>query len=307
MKKDTRALIRQLLEKQKEIEPFVPSVKPDYRKDTSVKAFIFDIYGTLMISSWAEGNDWNAVPGNLKTALEYNGITIVINKGPATEQVLSEILRVLRENITSYYSQQKSEDTPFPEMNLVKIWEKTIEYARNKEWVEYQNPIDFSDLTITFELLNNHAYPMPSMQEVIRHLSGSGFPLGIVSNAQFYTPRILNYFLSGNYEETEDVKFFDPDLTVFSYQVLRGKPDVALFEQLIPVLRNKYKLTPEQVVYVGNDMKKDVHTANEAGFRTVLFAGDKNSVRWRKDDPEIDDLKPDFIITELNQLLHIVG
>ena len=57
---------------------------------------------------------------------------------------------------------------------------------------------------------------------------------------------------------------------------------------------------------LGNDMKKDVYTARQAGFRTILFAGDKNSIRWRRDDPEIEGVKPDFIITELKQLLYIV-
>ena len=122
----------------------------------------------------------------------------------------------------------------------------------------------------------------------------------------FIPPRVMNYFLSGNYKETDKVDCFDPDLIVFSYQLMRGKPDITLFEKLVPVLKNKYSLTPEQVAYVGNDMKKDVYTARKAGFRTILFAGDKNSVRWRKNDPLIDELKPDFIITELKQLLHIV-
>ena len=47
MKNDTRTLIGQLLKQQKKIAPLVPSIDPDYRKDTSIKALIFDIYGTL--------------------------------------------------------------------------------------------------------------------------------------------------------------------------------------------------------------------------------------------------------------------
>ena len=217
-----------------------------------------------------------------------------------------KILNLLREKITAYYAQQKSEDVPFPEMNIVKIWEQTLIHAREKGWIKYPDDVDFHNLTLTFELLNNRAWPMPDMMEVIHQLSDKKFPLGIISNAQFYTPRVMNYFLSGSYKESETVDCFDPDLTVFSYKLLRGKPDVALFEKLIPALKTKYNLKPEQVAYVGNDMKKDVHTARQAGFKTILFAGDKNSVRWRKDDPGIDGVKPDFIITELKQLIYIV-
>lgn len=306
MKKDTRALIGQLLEQQEKIIPRVPPVDPDYRKDTSIKALVFDIYGTLLLSSWAEGTDWKVIPKNLKTAFDYNSIKLISQNKKSTEKMLMEILSVLREKITSYYTKQKSVDVPFPEMNLVKIWEQTFIYAREKRWLEYPNDIRFHDFTLTFELLNNRAYPMPGMKEVIQRLSVKNLPLGIISNAQFYTPRVMNYFLSGNYKETDKVDCFDPDLIVFSYQLMRGKPDITLFEKLVPVLKNKYSLTPEQVAYVGNDMKKDVYTARKAGFRTILFAGDKNSVRWRKNDPLIDELKPDFIITELKQLLHIV-
>ena len=35
---------------------------------------------------------------------------------------------------------------------------------------------------------------MPGMKEVIHKLAGKGLPLGIISNAQFYTPVILNFF-----------------------------------------------------------------------------------------------------------------
>ncbi len=306
MKNDTRTLIGQLLEQQKKITPLVPSIDPDYRKDTSIKALIFDIYGTLLISSWAEGTDWKAIPGNLKTALDYNSIRLTSQDNKPTGQLLMKILNLLREKITAYYAQQKSEDVPFPEMNIVKIWEQTLIHAREKGWIKYPDDVDFHNLTLTFELLNNRAWPMPDMMEVIHQLSDKKFPLGIISNAQFYTPRVMNYFLSGSYKESETVDCFDPDLTVFSYKLLRGKPDVALFEKLIPVLKTKYNLKPEQVAYVGNDMKKDVYTARQAGFKTILFAGDKNSVRWRKDDPGIDGVKPDFIITELKQLIYIV-
>ena len=188
MKKDTRALIGQLLEQQEKIIPRVPPVDPDYRKDTSIKALVFDIYGTLLLSSWAEGTDWKVIPKNLKTAFDYNSIKLISQNKKSTEKMLMEILSVLREKITSYYTKQKSVDVPFPEMNLVKIWEQTFIYAREKRWLEYPNDIRFHDFTLTFELLNNRAYPMPGMKEVIQRLSVKNLPLGIISNAQFYTP-----------------------------------------------------------------------------------------------------------------------
>jgi putative hydrolase of the HAD superfamily len=41
-------------------------------------------------------------------------------------------------------------------------------------------------------------------------------------------------------------------------------------------------------------------------MKTVLFAGDKKSLRLRKDLPELNGIKPDYIITELMQLMTLL-
>ena len=46
--------------------------------------------------------------------------------------------------------------------------------------------------------------------------------------------------------------------------------------------------------------------AGKAGFKTALFAGDMRSLRLRRDDPEVENIKPDFIIDDLAQLLDIL-
>ena len=47
-------------------------------------------------------------------------------------------------------------------------------------------------------------------------------------------------------------------------------------------------------------MLNDIHVPARLGFRTALFAGDKNSLRLR---PDQDLLPPDAIIGDLSQLL----
>ncbi len=55
---------------------------------------------------------------------------------------------------------------------------------------------------------------------------------------------------------------------------------------------------PEQVLYVGNDMLKDIVPANSVGFKTGLFAGDQRSLRLGQMTTESADL----ILTELAQI-----
>jgi putative hydrolase of the HAD superfamily len=61
------------------------------------------------------------------------------------------------------------------------------------------------------------------------------------------------------------------------------------------------------VLFIGNDMLKDIYASSQVGFKTALFAGDKRSLRLRDDDERTAGLKPDYVITELSQILEIVA
>ena len=65
-------------------------------------------------------------------------------------------------------------------------------------------------------------------------------------------------------------------------------------------------IDPTRTLYVGNDMLNDVYAAHEAGFKTVLFAGDRRSLRLRKDRPEVADLSPDRVVTSLDQIQALI-
>jgi putative hydrolase of the HAD superfamily len=133
------------------------------------------------------------------------------------------------------------------------------------------------------------------------------YPLGIVSNAQFYTPVILNYFLHGIISESEHVRPFESDLTLFSYKLRRSKPDTYLFELLKDRYLKKYGIYADEILFIGNDMFRDVFPARTAGFKTALFAGDAKSLRLRQEKPELRKLTPDYIITDLHQILNILS
>jgi putative hydrolase of the HAD superfamily len=66
-------------------------------------------------------------------------------------------------------------------------------------------------------------------------------------------------------------------------------------------------VAPHEVLYVGNDVRNDVLPAATVGFRTVLFAGDNRSLRWRADDPLVLGVEPDAVITDLMQIPQICG
>jgi putative hydrolase of the HAD superfamily len=216
------------------------------------------------------------------------------------------MLSAFRAEVKGFHAKEKTVEKPFPEIDILKIWEDILTQERNKGMISFHDPLCIKCFTFVFEMLSNRIYPMPGMHEVLQQLQKEGYPLGIISNAQFYTPLIMNYFLNGTLSESETVPPFDPDLTLFSYMHRRSKPDPALFRVLEDQCAGKYGLRPDEIVYIGNDMYRDVFPAKRAGMKTVLFAGDKKSLRLRKDLPELNGIKPDYIITELMQLMTLL-
>jgi putative hydrolase of the HAD superfamily len=81
-----------------------------------------------------------------------------------------------------------------------------------------------------------------------------------------------------------------------------AKPSVAFFKMAAEKLKEK-EIQPSSALYIGNDMLNDIYPAQQTGFQTALFAGDKRSLRLRTEDPRCRDLKPDLVVTDLGQLM----
>jgi putative hydrolase of the HAD superfamily len=67
-------------------------------------------------------------------------------------------------------------------------------------------------------------------------------------------------------------------------------------------LQALHGIDPKQVLFIGNDMRNDIHPAQLSGSHTVLFAGDQRSLRRRDGDPQLRGLHPDRVLNQLDQL-----
>ncbi len=302
MQSDSKEYIRKLLGSLEPLSPVPTGIEPDIRPNGQIRAVLFDIYGTLLISSSGDIDQAEISEGNLKAALDAAGIHI--NDG--VDHALDHILKDFEYTIRVCHESARRNQVPYPEIDILSIWKIVLIHARRKKLIEFSEDADILLTTCVFEFLSNKVYPMPGMNETLHALQTKELPLGIISNAQFYTPVLMNFFFNEKISLKEKIRGFDRELTVFSYKLGRGKPDISLFRELVPTLKWKYGLIPEEVLFVGNDMLKDIWTANQVGFKTVLFAGDKRSLRLRKDDDRTKDLKPDYIIDHLEQILKIV-
>jgi|WetSurMetagenome_2_1015567.scaffolds.fasta_scaffold63225_2 putative hydrolase of the HAD superfamily len=305
MEKDFSNYIRTFLGNSVSMKPVPTLLKPFIRKDPAVKAFVFDVYGTLLISASGDIDESVFSTDNLNQAFGAAGIQIgeSIQDQPA---LLIKILEEFKQSIREFHSLERTEEIPYPEVDILQIWEGILTAHQKQNHLILNGQACIKCFIFIFEVLSNRIYPMPGMKEMLNQLSESRYPLGIISNAQFYTPVIMNFFLHDTITENEAVLPFDPDLTVFSYKYMRSKPDIFLFELLKDQCSRKYGLFADEILFIGNDMFRDIYPAFLTGFKTALFAGDTKSLRLRQEKPELKKIVPDFIITDLVQLLTIM-
>lgn len=175
---------------------------------------------------------------------------------------------------------------PFPEIDIREI-HAAIHPGLEAEEIEA--------LALAHERNANPVAPMPGAAETLRQLAAKGIPLGLISNAQFYTVPILEQTLG--YSLT--ALGIDPDLCCFSYLERRAKPDPYLFE----ILRDKLAkrgIPAAGVLYIGNDVRNDIDPARATGFHTALFAGDPHSLRLR--GRSLDECGASHVIRDLREI-----
>ncbi|WP_457571878.1 HAD family hydrolase [Desulfovulcanus sp.] len=291
--KQLRQLIRSLSRPLKPIPPN-KSICPSTSLSIRPRAVIFDVYGTILISAAGDiGHD--AAQDSEKAfwqALELSGL---IDAGFAAGSLDSEvrITEVLRDLIRQEHNRKKEAGIQYPEVDIVDIWQKLLAVLGLK--VVSKEAV--CSLALVYELRVNPVWPMPGLTKTLSTLQQRGVVLGIISNAQFYTPLILETLLETSLSELG----FGNDLCIWSYKEGVAKPAVALFEKLQQRLA-KYNISPQEVIYVGNDMLKDILPAMQIGWKTALFAGDRRSLRWREGDKRVVGLRPQVVINDLQQL-----
>lgn len=259
-----------------------------------IRAVVFDVYGTLFISgsgdiSLAKKEDRSPA---LAAALATAGFAVL-----KQEETWSGLFH---ETLQSFSEARQAEGIEFPEVRIEEVWAGFTDAARKKGWLAGGGDLDLA--IIDHECRVNPCWPMPGLLEVLHELSSGGFKLGIVSNAQFYTPLLFPALLG---HELLDFAF-DEDLCVWSYVEREGKPSTQLYRKLAGRL-DLQGLRPEETLYIGNDLRNDIWPAGQLGFRTALFAGDRRSLRWREDDPACQGVQPDFIFTDLRQIRESLG
>jgi putative hydrolase of the HAD superfamily len=298
--------IRLIREQSEILEPLPVALPPEWAalpkggegSLEGVRAVIFDVYGTLFVSR--AGDIAGADTAGMNAAGEGFSETAPM-KAYFTEEVRRR------------HEEARSGGEAWPEVDAGDIWaayrgpipgawEEARRLRRILERTGGSPPrpgrVLGRCLALRYELAVNPVYPMPGAEEVLRSLAARGLALGIISNAQFYTPLLFDAFFGASPEALG----FDPALVLYSFAEGIAKPSPELFARSRRSLLRR-GIAPEEALYIGNDMRNDIVPAAEAGFKTALFAGDRRSLRLREEDPRCVNQKPRVILEDLRALL----
>lgn len=250
-----------------------------------IKCMIFDIYGTLFISG---SGDIGIAKKKVAEAYELEQLLIKFKIRKTRKAVLNDLFAAIEKK----HDELRKQGIDFPEVEIDRIW---MSILKNNDLVTVR------EFAAMFEMVVNPVYPMPNLKEMLSACKKSKVLLGIISNAQFYTPYLFEWLLDSDLKELG----FHPDLILFSYKSGHAKPSPFMFQSAVERLKG-LNVPADSALYIGNDMLNDIYPAKNAGFNTALFAGDARSLRLRKDVTKCKNLSADLVITDLIQLLEYI-
>jgi putative hydrolase of the HAD superfamily len=276
-------MLNEILEKSpiQPLEPIPTGLQPAGRLAAGLQCLLFDVYGTLLISG---SGDVGTAMQTIQDDAQFKQLLLEFNIEHPARMVLKNFFGT----IARHHERLNASGIDYPEVKIDQIWMQVLGW-HNRDMAR--------SFAMAFELIANPVFPMPGLLELVKYVR-ERCCMGIISNAQFYTPLLLEKFFKAPLKNAG----FARDLLIFSYQTAYAKPSEHLFYMAKQRLE-KRGIAPSETLYLGNDMGNDILPAQKIGFKTALFAGDKRSLRLRQDDERCKGIVPDIVITKLIQLL----
>lgn len=162
------------------LEPIPTDAKSRLHVFPNIKAVLFDIYGTLLVSGSGDvGVAMQMTKAEaLQTALDACGVKAEIGA--------DEFQTKFYEAIADEHQRAKNAGTDYPEIVVEQIWQKVFEEAIATGAVTIPREFRAEQFALEFETRVNPVWPMPGLREVLKSLRRQGYTLGIISNAQFF-------------------------------------------------------------------------------------------------------------------------
>jgi putative hydrolase of the HAD superfamily len=240
-----------------------------------IRAIAFDVNGTL-IEIWTD-DQMEEIFRAAGHFLTYQGIEL------RRSQVRDRYFELMKE-------QRRTSAETYPEFDAVGIWRQIVEENRSDytdtlpaEKIK-QLPVFLAEMYrgISRRKLKLH----PFVPQMLDALHGQ-IPMALITDAQ-------SAYARAELHQAGILDYFDPIVVSGDYGY--RKPDPRLFGLVVDALG----VPAGHILYVGNDMHRDIHGARQAGMQTMMFDSNQGT-------KEYEGCLPDHRITDFRDLLSLLG
>lgn len=285
-----------------------PKAKPHLTR-FPVKAVMWTVYGTLVAIPHGELLS-EPPPGPLgdfvfenaleKTIKEFRMWNSMSRKPGKPSEYMASLLKTARDTLRLTHGG----DAP-----AEKVWEDIVKKLQQKEYTydagQYGSLEEYCrKIAYFFHASLQGAGAYPGAADALRMVAEGGRQQGLLDNGQSFTFGQLRRCLRKDDPDFEPNLFVRPELRILSAEVKAKKPAEGVWKAATAALAAK-GIRPAETLHVGSSIARDIGPAKKHGFRTALFAGDKNSLAASGDQLKDAATRPDVLLTELTQVIEV--
>lgn len=285
---------------------------PSLQPLPGIKAVTWSVYGTLLSIDQGALTHAHSQEIRMQIALEkvikeFNmWYSMTRKQGQPWEGLLIQYNR-LREDLGMRGSKKKGD---FPVIDSTVIWKKIVEKLQQKEYEydvgKYGDLDDYAaKIAYFFHASLQGVKAADGARDTLADLTMAGIRQGLLADGQIFTlPQLLySLQLQGRFASMAEV--LSADMLTLSYLQQVRKPSPSLYEFAAKSFKSM-GIQPNEVLHVSHRLKDDLGVAKKYGFRTALFAADKNCCNVKGSDVRDPQYKPDRLICKIAQVREIV-
>ncbi|MFO0877642.1 MAG: HAD family hydrolase [Gemmataceae bacterium] len=292
--------------------PAPVKARPHLTRLPQVRCVLWNVYGTLLAIPQGEllfEHPQAFIMNNAleKTIQEFKMWGSMSRKpGQPADYMLSQYRQILTEQ-----SSVPGGGERHPETQAERIWETILKRLMQKDY-----KFDASFFGSLNELSRKVAYFFhaslqgttcyPGAAQALRHVQASGLSQGLLGDGQCFTTVQLQRGLLNQDPEAHLSDLLTEGLSVLSHELRGKKPSERLYRRAVELLQSQ-GLSPGEVLHVGSRITHDIIPARRLGMHTALFTGDRASLQATPEQLKEAASRPDILLTELEQLVEVVG
>jgi len=289
-----------------------PRAKPHAKPVSGVRAVLWTVYGTLLRISEGDlkfevANDYIMEVALEKTIHEFKMWNSMSRKPGQPSAYMREIYQKgLAELRLAPSGGEK-----YPEILTERIWENIIKKLFQKDYkfdaTMYGGLNEFSRKVAYFfhaSLQGTACYE--GAAAAMSQIAAAGLAQGLLADGQCFTTVQLSRGLKQQDANAELDKLIPAGSRWLSFDKKARKPSDSLMRTALRKLEDD-GITADEILHVGSSLTRDIAPARKLGMKTALFAGDRQSLAATAEQLKDPLLRPDVMLTELDQIAHVIG